>query len=57
MRYEVTALQGYERVELGSAQAVREFERFSGRLHERSHYDPGSGRSERELAESAERFK
>lgn len=48
------ARAGYERVELTNAQSVSEFERSSGRLHERSHYDPGSGRSERELTAHCE---
>lgn len=50
----VYARQGYERVELTTHQDVKAFERSTGRLHERSHYDPGSGRSERELAASCD---
>ncbi len=46
---EVYARQGYERQELSTPQAVRQFEKETGRLHERSHYDTGSGRADREL--------
>lgn len=44
------AAQGFLRKELTTHAELRAFERETGRLHERSHYDPGSGRSERELA-------
>ena len=50
----VYARQGFVREELITHAQVREFERETGRLHERSHYDPGSGRSERELAAHCE---
>lgn len=41
--------QGYERQELRSAAEIRSFEKSSGRLHERSWYDPGSATAERDL--------
>lgn len=48
------ARQGYERVELSSAQSIREFEKSTGRVHERSHCDPGSATAERSLATGQE---
>jgi hypothetical protein len=45
----VYARQGFVRDELRSVSDVRRFEKETGRLHERSHYDPGSGRADREL--------
>jgi hypothetical protein len=35
----VYARQGYERCELESPQAIRQYEKETGRMHERSHYD------------------
>lgn len=46
---EVYARQGYVREELHSAQKIRDFEKETGLIHERSHYDPGSGAAERAL--------
>jgi hypothetical protein len=51
---EVYARQGYERVELTTHADVKQFERQTGRLHERSHYDPGSPTAEREIERSLE---
>jgi len=45
---EVYAKQGYVREELSTPQAVRRFEKETGLIHERSHYDPGSGRGDRD---------
>lgn len=51
---QVYARQGYERQELTTHADVRRFEKETGRIHERSHYDPGSGRAERDnIAEPA----
>lgn len=41
--------QGYVRDELSTHQKVKEFERETGRIHERSHCDPGSSTAERSL--------
>lgn len=49
--------QGYVREELTSAADVRRFEKTSGRIHERSHYDPGSATAERDLGIPDEGFK
>lgn len=38
------------RSELETPQAIRQYERETGRLHERSHYDPGQPTLEREMA-------
>lgn len=46
---EVYSRQGYERVELDSAAKISRFERETGRVHERSWYDPGSATAEREM--------
>lgn len=46
---EVYARQGYVREELSTPQKIRDFEKETGSLHERSHYDPGSGAAERAL--------
>jgi hypothetical protein len=46
---EVYARQGYQREELRSAAEIQQFERSTGRLHERSWYDPGSATAEREI--------
>ena len=51
---EVYARQGYVREELSSAQKVRAFEKETGRIHEASHYDNGSGLAERDLATEPE---
>ncbi len=49
----IYARQGYERRELRTASEVRAHEKATGVIHERSHYDPGSGRAERDLAGEA----
>jgi hypothetical protein len=51
------AKQGFVREELTSAADVRKFEKTSGRIHERTHYNPGSGAAERDLAIPDEGFK
>ena len=43
------ARQGFVREELSTPQEVRSFEKSTGRIHERSHYDPGSGTADREM--------
>jgi hypothetical protein len=43
------AAQGYVRQELESARDVAAFEKKTGRVHERSWFDPGSGGAERSL--------
>lgn len=50
----VYAKQGYVREELASASAIKSFERSTGRIHERSHYDPGSATAEREANRALE---
>jgi hypothetical protein len=45
----VYARQGYERVELDTPQAIRQYEKETGRIHERSWYDPGSATAERDM--------
>lgn len=47
--------QGYVREELNNPQAIRDFERTTGRVHERTWCDPGSATAERSLSEQAER--
>lgn len=47
---EVYARQGYVREELTTHADVKRFEKSTGLVHERSHYDPGSGRAERDNA-------
>jgi len=54
---EVYARQGYERQELSTPQKVRAFERETGKIHERSHYDPGSGRADHDNAAEPEPYK
>lgn len=44
------AREGYVREELTTIQSVKKFEKDTGRLHERSHYDNGSATAERDLA-------
>jgi putative FmdB family regulatory protein len=45
------AAQGYVREEAFSTFSGRDsFEKTTGRIHERSHYDPGSATAERDLA-------
>ena len=46
---EVYARQGYVREELDTAAKIRSYEQSTGKIHERSHYDPGSGTAEREM--------
>jgi hypothetical protein len=52
----IYAQQGYERVELDSPQAIREYEQTSGRLHERTHFDSvndSTGAAERSITAPA----
>lgn len=45
------AAQGFERVEAFTTFGERDaFEKSTGRVHERTHYDPGSASAERDLA-------
>ena len=43
------AAQGYVREELSSMAQLRSFEKETGRVHERSHCDPGSATAEKSL--------
>jgi hypothetical protein len=52
----VYAKQGYQRQELSTPQAIRQFEKETGRLHERTHYNPGSGLAERHNTQEAEPY-
>lgn len=52
---EVYARQGYVREELRTHADVQAFEKSTGLIHERSHYNPGSGRAERDLIGDAEK--
>lgn len=54
---EVYARQGYVREELSTHRDVKRFQRETGLVHERSHYDPGSGRAERDNAAEPEPYK
>ncbi len=54
---EVYARQGYERQELSTPQSIREFERETGRVHERTHYHANSATAERDLASEPEHKK
>lgn len=47
---EVYRRQGYVREELATHRDVRHFQKETGLIHERSHYDPGSGRADRDNA-------
>lgn len=42
--------QGYVRETLDTLQSVKQFEKSTGRIHERSHYDPGSPTADKDLA-------
>jgi hypothetical protein len=46
---DVYARQGYQRQELVSMHEIRQFERETGRVHERSNYDLGSSTAEKDL--------
>ena len=46
---QVYAQQGYVREELSTPAKISAFEKETGLIHERSHYDPGSGTAEREM--------
>lgn len=53
----VYAKQGYVREELTTHADVKRFEKETGLIHERSHYDPGSGRGDRDNAAEPEPYK
>jgi len=54
---EVYARQGYERQELSTPQAIKDFEKSTGRIHERTHYHANSATAERDLAVEPEHKK
>jgi hypothetical protein len=54
---EVYAKQGYVREELSTPAAIKRFEKEAGVLHERTHYNPGSGLAEKHNTQEAEPYK
>jgi len=54
---EVYSNQGYVRKELDTAQAIKDFEKSTGRIHEATHYYKNSATAERDLAVEPEHKK